>query len=150
MKNKFQIRRLEKQDVVLFQQLILLFQELFEMKKTSIPEETYLIQLLTNPDFIVYAIITEDEIIGGLTAYELASYYSKGSEIFIYDIAIKSTFQRKGLGKQLLLSLKEYSKQKGINAIFVDANEEDDHAVDFYHSTGGRADKVIQFTYYTN
>jgi aminoglycoside 3-N-acetyltransferase I len=83
-----------------------------------------------------------------LTAYELAGYYSETSEIFIYDIAVNPAFQQKGLGKQLLLSLKEYATQKNISAIFVDANEEDEHALDFYHATGGKAEKVIQFTYF--
>ena len=146
--NSFQIKKLQKEDIVLFQQLILLFQEVFEMGKTEIPEAAYLMKLLTNPEFIVYAIIVENKLAGGLTAYELTSYYTKASEIFIYDIAIQPVFQRKGLGKELLLSLKAYGKQKSIDTIFVDANIEDEHAVDFYHSTGGKAEKVIQFTYY--
>jgi hypothetical protein len=31
--------------------------------------------------------------------------------------------------------------------IFVDANEEDQHALDFYRSMNGREEKVVQFSY---
>ena len=146
--NTFQIKKLEKQDLVLFQQLIRVFQDVFEMEGTTIPEDIQLAKLLENPYFIVFVICIDNKVIGGLTAYELPSYYAAQSEIFIYDIAIDPSFQRKGLGKKLLAALKEYGKEKNISVLFVDANEEDDHAVDFYHTTGGEAAKVIQFSYY--
>lgn len=31
--------------------------------------------------------------------------------------------------------------------MFVAASEEDVHALDFYHSTGGEAEKVVHFNY---
>jgi aminoglycoside 3-N-acetyltransferase I len=146
--NDLVVKRLEKKDLIFFQKLIALFREVFEMKQPIHVEGSYLTQLLENPDFIVYAIFFKNEIVGGLTAYELSSYYAESAEVFIYDIAIKPAFQRKGLGRQLLLSLKEYCAQKNIKIMFVEANEEDEHAVDFYHSTGGKAEKVIHFNYY--
>lgn len=90
----------------------------------------------------------ENEIVGGLTAYELPEYYSGESEIFIYDIAIRREFQRKGFGRKLLIILEDYCRQSGIKVMFVAANEEDENALDFYHSTGGKADKVIHFNYF--
>lgn len=47
----------------------------------------------------------------------------------------------------MLSTLKEYCRQNGIREIFVDASEHDKHAVDFYHSSGGKAEKVVQFIY---
>ncbi|RDC64002.1 GNAT family N-acetyltransferase [Adhaeribacter pallidiroseus] len=68
----------------------------------------------------------------------------------MYDIAVKPAFQRKGIGRQLLDTLLHYSQQNGFINVFVPANEEDTHALDFYHATGGNPEKVVYFTYVTN
>ena len=141
-------KRLGKEDVQLFQQLIRLFGEVFEIQELTIPEEPYLLKLLENPDFFAYVTIADNEISGGLTAYKMASYYNEGAEIYIYDMAVKPSFQRQGLGKQLILSLKEYCIHNNIQVMFVEANIEDEHAVEFYHATGGNAESVIHFNYY--
>ena len=142
-----QIKRLTTEDILIFKKLIHLFREVFEMKTPGIIKESYLKNLLEKQEFIAYAIIYENEVIGGLTAYELPMYYSGYSEVFIYDIAIQPEFQRKGLGKKLLLTLKEYCRQNGIKEIFVAANEEDKHALNFYKSIGGNAESVVHFNY---
>ena len=142
-----QIKRLDKQDVLIFQKLIQLFNKVFETENAEVTKETYLEKLLENPCFIAYAIIYKDEIIGGLTAYELAMYYSESSEVFIYDIAVKPGFQQNGLGKKLLFALKEYCSQNRIKEIFVAVNEEDKHALAFYRSTGGEEENVVHFNY---
>jgi aminoglycoside 3-N-acetyltransferase I len=148
MKEEVQIKRLGSHDIIIFQKLIGLFQDVFEMENLVEAQEPYLPGLLQKPDFIALCAIVENEIVGGLTAYELPLYYNGGSEIFIYDLAVKPAFQRKGFGRKLLVSLEEYCQQSGIRVMFVSANEEDEHAVDFYHSTGGKAEKVIHFNYF--
>jgi len=147
MNQSFQVKRLQKEDVPIFRQLILLFNEVFETNKDVIPRESYLLDLLNKPSFHAYVILIENEVVGGLTAYELINSSFEGIEMFIYDIAIKPAFQRKGLGKQLIASLKEYCRENNIGTIFVEAHESDKHAIDFYHSTGGKAEKVVHFNY---
>ncbi len=144
---KLQIKKLAEHDLLLFKKLIQLFHKVFEMENALTANEAYLKTLLPKRSFIVYAAVYENEVVGGLTAYELPMYYSEGSELYIYDIAVKSEFQRKGVGKQILLSLKEYCRQNGIKEMFVEAHEEDKHAVDFYHSSGGQAEKVVHFNF---
>jgi aminoglycoside 3-N-acetyltransferase I len=147
MNQSFQVKRLQKKDVHIFRQLILLFKELFETNENIIPRDSYLLDLLNKPSFHAYVILIENEVIGGLTAYELVNYSFEGTEIFIYDIAVKPTFQQKGFGKQLIASLKEYCQSNNIGTIFVEAHETDKHAIDFYHSTGGKPEKVVHFNY---
>jgi aminoglycoside 3-N-acetyltransferase I len=150
MNNAIQIKKLGLQDDQLFYKLIELFQSVFKTPGPLKADEHYLKKLLAKPDFIVYVLLIENEVAGGLTAYELANYYSEGSEIFIYDIAVKPLFQRKGLGRQLVSELKNHCLQNGINGMFVAANEEDEHALDFYRSTGGHPQKVVHFEYTWN
>jgi aminoglycoside 3-N-acetyltransferase I len=150
MKNKvqeFKIKRLHTKDVKLFGKLIELFQKIFEMKNTTPKGESYLKKILANPQFIAFTAFRENKVIGGLTGYELPMYYSKQSEIFIYDVGIKPEFQRKGVGKMLLSALKEYGKQNGVKEIFVAAHAEDRHALKFYKAINGKPEKVVHFNY---
>ena len=146
---ELQVIQLSSRDLIRFQKLIVIFQEVFEMENRPMINEAYLRRLLENPGIIIFAIQYKNEIVGGLTAYELPSYYSEYSEIFIYDVAIKPGFQRKRLGTMLLSALKDYCRDNGIKEFFVEASEEDKHAVHFYGSAGGIAEKVIQFNFET-
>ncbi|MGZ4056837.1 MAG: N-acetyltransferase family protein [Bacteroidia bacterium] len=143
----FKIKCLTSNDIDLFKELIELFISVFEEEDASLPDQNYLEGLLKKTDFLVFVAMNNKQIVGGLTAFELPKYYSKSSELFIYDIAVKPGHQRKGLGKMLLEHTIKYCQEKGINEIFVAANEEDQHALDFYHATGGEAEKVVHFNY---
>ncbi len=142
-----EIKQLTKHDLTDFQQLIVLFMEVFEHEANTIPGAPYLRRLLEREDFIALVVKVDDNVVGGLTAYELRKYYSEISEIFIYDIAVQPELQRMGLGKQLLSALKDYCDTAKINEIFVAADQDDQQAVDFYHTTGGKAEKVLHFNY---
>ncbi len=147
---EFQIKRLASTDFSLFTKLIGLFHGVFAMKNFAPGKEPYLKSLLANPTFIAYVVLDRNEVVGGITAYELPMYYSECSEVFIYDLAVKVEFQRKGLGKMLLAALKEYCADKGIHEIFVSANEEDKEALDFYRACGGQPEQVVHFNYVIN
>ncbi len=140
-------KRLGTGDIQHFKELILVFQGVFGMENPEWPNEHYLQSLLNRSDFIAYVVICKNKVVGGMTAYELPLYYSEYSEIFIYDIGIKAENRRKGLGTKLISALKEYCKENGIKEFFVPVNEEDIHALDFYRSSGGKAEKVVHFNY---
>lgn len=146
---EFQVKRLGKEDILTAQELFQLFREVFETEDEAIATNSYVGRMLDNTGFVVYAALYENTVVGGLTAYALPLYYSEYTEIFIYDIAVKPDYQRKGIGKKLLSALKEYCREQGIGEMFVAAHEEDADAVAFYHATGGNAEKVIHFTYNT-
>lgn len=143
----FEINRLTKEDLAAFRLVINLFNIVFEEADSMTGSESNLVALLSNSSFIALAALAENEVVGGLTAYELPMYYSDHSEIFLHDLAVKTEYQRMGIGKQLIAHLKEYCIKNGIKEFFVLAHEEDDHAVEFYHATGGKSEKVINFLY---
>lgn len=145
----FEIKQLTNKDLAKFTSLINLFNTVFEEETPTIGSETNSLQLLNNKSFVVLAALTDNEVVGGLTAYELPKYYSDTSEIFIYDLAVKPEYQRQGIGKGLLQSLKEYCAKHGVKELFVMAHEEDEHAIEFYRAAGGKAEKVINFLYET-
>lgn len=140
------IRKLTEKDVSAFEGLLHLFNHAFEEERT-LSDATHLSALLKDARFIVIAAFSGEEILGGLTAYELLQYYGNETEIFLYDMAVSPNHQRKGIGKQLLDFLKEYCSQHGIGVFFVLAHEEDTHALEFYRSTGGQREHVANFLY---
>jgi len=143
----FEIVRLGEADTRIAQQLFQLFGDVFGQGDKFAPHQGHLRNLLKNPSFVCFAALHKDEPVGGLTAYSLQMYNSDSAELFIYDIAVRPEFQRMGVGKRLVSAAQAYCTQNGIKQMFVDANEADTHALDFYRSLGGRAEKVVQFTF---
>ena len=127
--------------------LIRLYEDVFEMRNFIMPNHDYLQTLLhqESPFFVVA--LLDDVVIGGLTAHILPSTYFPSSEIYIYDLAVRTEHQRKGIGRELIASLKKYCASLGMKEIFVQADIEDQHALDFYNATGGAAERVIHFSY---
>jgi aminoglycoside 3-N-acetyltransferase I len=147
---QFEVKRLKKNDINSFKSLIKMFNEVFENNKLELPKKGYLKKQLSKPDFVAFAAFQNKKLAGGMTAFILPKYYSKGSEIFIYDVAVRKQYQRKGIGKMMMDALKDYSKKEKIKDIFVAANVEDKHALDFYNATGGKAEQVVHFNYKAN
>src|SRR5215212_5203726 len=108
-----ELRQLTKEDVSVFSSLVKMFNMVFEEAESAISNEANLLGLLNNNNFIAMAAISENEVVGGLTAYELPMYYSDSSEVFVYDMAVKPEYQRMGIGKSLIRSLREYCIKHG-------------------------------------
>lgn len=145
-----EIQKLKPKEIDKFIELIRVFEDVFEMKNFQLPEKNYLQQLLAREDFMIFVAMQNDVVIGGLTAYTLQQYYSQKPLVYIYDLAVKTEFQRQGIGKQLIVAVNNFCKETGAEEVFVQADEVDDYALDFYHSTGGIPEKVVHFTYPLN
>ncbi|RHX89511.1 AAC(3)-I family aminoglycoside 3-N-acetyltransferase [Leptospira yasudae] len=145
--SSIRIRRLSSGDLKLFQELVRLFAEVFETKTAAGTDEKRLEDLLRKSEFVVLAALDADQVVGGLTGYELPMYSSDALEMFLYDIAVLPKYHRQGIGSSLLSELRDYCASKKIGSIFVDALKEDKEAVDFYRATGGSGEEVVHFSY---
>jgi aminoglycoside 3-N-acetyltransferase I len=134
----------------LFLDLIRLFEKVFEMQHFKMPAPNYLQQLLEKDGFLVFVALVQGEVVGGLTAYTLQQYYSEKPLVYIFDLAVATEHQRKGIGRLLMAGINAYCKETGAEEVFVQADEEDGHALAFYQATGGRPEKVVHFTYPLN
>lgn len=142
-----QIKKLGKNDLLIAHTLFMTLQEVFETEQPSLADEAYLTRLLADEHFICFAAIIDDKVAGGLTAYELPMYHAAYSECYIYDVAVHPDYQRMGVGKQLIAALKGYCHTHNIKTMFVEAQEEDGHAIQFYRSTGADEERVMHFNY---
>jgi aminoglycoside 3-N-acetyltransferase I len=144
--SNFKISRIQSNDINRFLELIELMNQVFE-EPNKVASAIQLKKLLKKPDFYSIVAIREDEIIGGLTAYELERYYTDKRELYIYDIAVKVDYHNQGIGKKLIAYLKKYATENNIESIFVQAHSEDEQAVKFYESTIGEGEKVDFFNF---
>lgn len=144
------IEKLTPNDINKFIELIHVFEDVFEMKNFKMPGTNHLEQLLTKDDFFVFVALMKSNVVGGLTSYIMHQYYSTSPLVYIFDLAVKRELQYHGIGKMLIANHNMYSKSIGAEEVMVQADEADDHAIKFYHSTGATAEKVIHFEYLLN
>jgi aminoglycoside 3-N-acetyltransferase I len=126
--------------------LFTLIANVFEVGSGELSDD-YLDRLLGREDFWAIAAFRDGRIVGGLTAHSLPMTRTATSEIFIYDVAVHPEYQRNGVGRALIAELRAQAAQAGIGEVFVPADNEDVHALDFYRAVGGVESPVTFFTF---
>ena len=144
MDRRAAVRRLESGDVSLAKQLFALFAAVFETDHTEVSND-YAAALLAQPSLWAYVATLDDVVVGGLTAHTLPMTRSESAEIFLYDLAVDASAQRRGIGRQLVTGLVADAAAAGIDVVFVPADNDDTHALDFYRAIGGRPAEVTIF-----
>jgi len=109
--------------------------------------DAYVDRLLNRNDFWAIAAFIDGEIVGGVTAHTLPMTRTESSEIFVYDIAVREDQQRKGIGRDLMMALCQMAADFGIQDVFVPADNDDVHALDFYRALGGVPSPVTFFAF---
>jgi aminoglycoside 3-N-acetyltransferase I len=140
---------LESHHLKELKELVLVFENVFEMKNFELPSDTHLQKLLEKETFIAVVAKTNNKIIGGLTIYVLDQYYSHKPLAYLYDLAVLTNYQRKGVGKKLIAFTNNYCRQKGFEEVFVQADKVDDYAIDFYRTTNPTNEEQVIHFYYT-
>ena len=124
------------------------FAEVFEWED-NVVDDNYLTDSLNNKNFLVFIAKIDDKIVGGMTAHILPNYERCKSSIYIYDLAVKESFQKQGIGKSLINYLLEYGKNNNIYDIFVGTEQcDNEDAIAFYRKTPFDLEmKVLQYSY---
>ena len=145
----YSIHQLTPDDLKLMNGLLLTFSIAFDDEKTYTgmpPSANYLRLLLESDYFIALVALNNQEVVGGLAAYELRKFEQERSEIYIYDLAVAEKHRRKGIATTLIQELKNIAATRGAYVIFVQADTgiEDEPAVALYTKLGVR-EKVLHF-----
>lgn len=139
-------RRLKPGDRDLARQLFLMMADIFEEDCETL-SDACLDRLLAREEFWAIAAWDGDQVIGGVTAHTLPMTNADASEVFVYDIAVRSEHRRKGVGRRLITELRERAAANGIRTLFVAADNQDSDALDFYRAVGGTPSPVTLFTF---
>lgn len=141
-----EIVRLGPDDREAAQNLFRVLAEVFDEDRPTLTN-SYVDQLLRRPDLWVLAAIVDQKIVGGATAHLLPLTRIESRELYLYDLAVRPEYQRQGIGRQLLTHLRACASRCGAQEVFVAAECEDQHAIDFYRACGGKSNDVVHFTF---
>lgn len=143
------LKKLSAADIDTFEEVIRLFEKVFEMENFQAPERRHLEKVLQKESFLVFAAQFEGKVAGALTAYVLEQYYAVRPLVYIYDLAVDKSLQRKGIGKKLIEAINHYCRQEGFEEVFVQADRDEGHVVNFYRSTKPTEEEDVLHFYYT-
>ncbi len=140
---------LNQHDISLTHALLKLFGEVFDDMDTytqKTPSTSYLQKLLSSHAFIALVALDNNQVVGGLAAYELHKLEQERSEIYIYDLAVSKQHRRRGIATKLINHLKTIAAIRGAYVIFVQSDQalEDEPAIALYSKIGIRED-VLHF-----
>lgn len=149
MNSDYKIKRIINKDLALMDALLHTFGKVFNEMETYVknrPTVKYMRQLLETDYFIALVALRDEEVVGGLAAYELRKFEQERSEIYIYDLAVSEAHRRKGIATALIHELKNIAADRGAYVIFVqaDTGPEDEAAIALYSKLGIRED-VLHF-----
>lgn len=139
------IRRLGVADVELAAATLAMMAEVFDEPREAL-SSAYVRNLLRRADFWLLAALVDAKPVGGVTAFALPLTRVESRELFIYDLAVHTAHQRRGIGRALVLELSNLVAREGIHVAWVPADNEDAHALEFYRSLGSVESPVTIFT----
>ncbi|MFD2034665.1 GNAT family N-acetyltransferase [Belliella marina] len=146
--DKFSLSIIQPNNIEELNELITVFEIVFEMGNFERPSQEHLKNLLNKENFYAITAKTENKIVAGLTFYVIEQYYSEKPLAYIYDLAVLSQYQRKGIGKMLIDFTNNYCKKNGFEEVFVQADKIDDYAIDFYRTTKPTDEEQVVHFYY--
>jgi aminoglycoside 3-N-acetyltransferase I len=148
----YAFEQLTASDTTRLKALLRVFGAAFEDAHTyqgAVPSDDYLRALLALPHFIVVVARSDDEVIGGLAAYELQKFERERREIYIYDLAVAIEHRRRGVATGLIEELRRVADKRNAYVIYVQADKADAPAIALYQRMGRRED-VYHFDFAVN
>lgn len=142
-----EIRRLGPGDAEPARNTFAMMSEVFNEEPWTVLEDRYLRKLLGRKSVWIVAAFEDGLCVGGLTAHLLPMTRAEVYELLIYDLAVRPDRQRRGIGRALVDRLRSDAASAGVEDVWVPADNDDDHALDFYRSIGGSAQSVTIFTF---
>jgi len=99
--------------------------------------------LLESNQAVVFVAEVEHQIIG-MCSLQILISTAQGSRVgLIEDVIITKTYQKQGIGKKLLETVKNWAKQQGLTRLQLLADKTNQNALDFYQSNDWKTTQLI-------
>lgn len=101
-------------------------------------------RVLNDPDHHLLVAYEDDRPAGFVSGVEL-THPDKGTEMFLYELAVDQAFRRRGIGRALAAALAGLARQRGCYGMFVLTDDDNQAAQATYRSAGAvrEADRVV-------
>jgi ribosomal protein S18 acetylase RimI-like enzyme len=101
-------------------------------------------RFLNDPDHHLLIAYEDDRPAGFVSGVEL-THPDKGTEMFLYELAVDEAFRRRGIGRALAAALAGLARQCGCYGMFVLTDDDNQAAQATYLSVGAvrEADRVV-------
>ena len=131
---ELKVRRLEPPEAALAASVV----RTFAAKEVSVAD---LKKFLSNPANYLIVAEMDGELAGFLLAHALERLKEASRKMFIYEIEVKASCRRQGVGTALIRYVRGIVRREGMMSAFVFTNYSNDGAVKFYQSTGAKVAK---------
>lgn len=95
-------------------------------------------RFLTDPNHHLLIAYSDDEPVGFISGVEM-THPDKGTEMFLYELAVGAPHRRRGFGSALVEALKELARERGCYGMWVLSDDDNTAAINTYGKAGGSA-----------
>jgi ribosomal protein S18 acetylase RimI-like enzyme len=119
-----------------------LVRELATYEATGDPEA-----LLADPRTLMLVAFDGGRPVGFVLAHELPRRHGDRAKLFVYEIEVAESHQRRGIAKALLGRLADLARERGIRVGFVLTEPDNGPANALYRSAGGAGKVTVQWEF---
>jgi len=101
------------------------------------PDPAATARFLAAPGHHLFLAFVEDVAAGFVSGVEM-THPDKGTEMFLYELAVDPAFRRRGYGRALVQALAATARDRGCYGMWVLTDDDDAAALRTYQSAGGR------------
>ena len=103
--------------------------------------------LLADPRTLMLVAFDGKLPVGFVLAHELPRRHGERANLFVYEVDVAESHQRRGIASTLLARLVELARERGIRAGFVLTEPDNDAAHALYRSAGGVSSTVVEWDF---
>ena len=103
--------------------------------------------LLADPRTLMLVAFDGEQPVGFVLAHELPRRHGDRAKLFVYEVGVAESRQRRGIASALLARLGDLARERGIRTGFVLTEPDNEPANALYGNAGGGSAQVIQWTF---
>ena len=134
---KYKIIKATKNNIDQIGELFDLYRQFYKFKSNIKESTTYIRERINNNESIIYFALTENhDSAGFVQLYETFGSLHLGKIIILYDLFVKNTYRKFGIGEKLIKKSHNYAKSIGAKSIELSTAKNNLTAQSLYEKIG--------------